>query len=115
MILEPHEEFMVWRRREGLSQFAAALRYKVSQGYISHMELGVRDIKPEILEAMPDKIEPTEGEQLYVLMRRQGWDMNMAVHKFDSTHANVLKMIRDELAIPSEYWGILEADRKRFA
>jgi transcriptional regulator with XRE-family HTH domain len=57
MKLKPHEEFTVWRKRHNLSQLDLAERFNVSQGYISHMEMGIRPIPKKVREIMPKKLK----------------------------------------------------------
>ena len=57
MKLRPHEEFSLWRRRNNFSQAEIAERFNISQGYISHMEQGVRTVPMKIRGEMPQSMK----------------------------------------------------------
>ena len=114
MKLRPHEEFSLWRRRMNFSQADVAERFNISQGYISHMEQGVRPVPKKIRGEMPQWMKTSEGDELLVRMRRQGLNMNLAVAMFKITHTKLLSFIRNEEPVPKEVWERLEKDEKRF-
>jgi len=114
MKIEPHEEFLIWRKREELTQEQAAVKFGVSQGYISHMEQGVRPVLKRVMAEVPKVMKLTDGERLMVMMRRRGFDMNLGVAKFGFGHAKLLAMLRDEEKVPKEVWEVLREDQNRF-
>lgn len=114
MKLKPHEEFTVWRKRHNLSQLDLAEKFNVSQGYISHMEMGIRPIPKRVRETMPNKLRLREGDEFAVRMRRQGINMNLGVKMFRVTHQKLLQYIRNEIEIPKEIWDKLEHDEKKY-
>lgn len=115
MKMKPHEEFTIWRRRHNFSQLELAQRFNVSQGYISHMELGIRPVPKKVKDAIPNKQTIHEGDELFLRMRRQGLNMNLAVKMLKKNHNQLLSYIRGEEPVPKEVWEKLEHDEKRYA
>jgi len=115
MKLKPHEIFTIWRKRNNFSQEELAERFKVSQGYISHMEMGIRPIPKRVRDAMPKKMRIKEGDEFQVRVRRQGINMLLAVKMFKASHQKLLQYMRNEIPIPKQIWEKLEHDEKKFA
>ena len=115
MKIRPNEEFALWRKRENLSQKEIAHSFSISQGYVSHMEQGLRNVSKEIKAEMPKTMKVSEGDEFFLRMRRLGINMNMGVKMFKVNHNKLLKYIRDEQPIPKSIWEILEADEAKFA
>lgn len=115
MKLKPHEVFTVWRKRNNFSQDEIAERFNVSQGYISHMEMGIRPVPKKIREAMPKKMRVKPGDEFQARIRRQGINMLLAVKMFKKSHQILLQYIRNEIPVPQEIWDRLDHDEKKYA
>lgn len=113
--LKPHEELIVWRRREGLSQKDLAERFGVTQGYISHMEKGLRPIPESVRGLMPRRLSFSEGDELYIRMKRVDMSMLEAVKYFNCSHEVLLEMIRDERDVSQYVWEKLMILEKTLA
>ena len=115
MKIKPHEEFAIWRRRRDYSQGEVAARFNISQGYISHMEQGLRPVPKKIKAEMPKTTVLKECDEFFIRMRRMGLNMNLAVELFGVTHQKLLQYIRNEIPVKKELWEKLETDEAKYA
>jgi transcriptional regulator with XRE-family HTH domain len=114
MKISPNEKFAIWRRRKKMSQDDVAKQFSISQGYVSHMEQGIRPVPARILKAMPKKMTLGDGDILFTRMRRQGLNMDMAVVLFRCTHTRLLTYIRNQRPVPKGMWDKIDEDERRF-
>lgn len=101
MKLRDYEAVYLARLRAGISQQAQAAQYGISQSYLSQVEWGRKPV-PQHVEVPKLEGKLTEGEGLRLLLRRKGFNMQLAAARLGMSEGRLLRMMRGQVAIPED-------------
>ena len=117
ILLKPdfHEHILLHRLRLGMDQTAMAKEAKISQGYLSAIEWGLRPVSETVrrwFESHMDLHEYngttlTDGEQFRLAVRRKGLNMGQAAKHFRVSEATLLAWMRSSVDVPYDAWNRL--------
>jgi DNA-binding XRE family transcriptional regulator len=92
------EQFLIWRRRAGMSQTAAAASLGVGRSVVRRIECGV--VSPlEFIPADQLPVLPSPGEELWLLRRRHALGLGEAAAMLDVSRTQLYLLERDRARI----------------